>query len=233
MRKTSIPQTLSRRDLIKAAASLPIVAAIAPILPTKAAASTVEGWHVYKDTWVLDGAGDVVAFAFDSDLAAAIAQGGGYVLPKPTGEPGSTLVAWDDATRETMASAWPFDDGTWPLEQVDAIEAGYRKREPFCESSIFEDDAQRRRAVLITAVEWANERATAYMDAAIDALTSALPAGSLEARLLGRVADAAYDAVLGAMMGAAAAAQLQGDKAPGEDLLAEARDLLARMQRGE
>ena len=178
---------------------------------------------------MLDGAGEVVALAFDPNLAQAIAQGGGYTLPKPTGEPGTTLVAWDDASRETMASAWPCDSATWPLEQVDAIEAGYRKRELFCESSDFDGDAERRRAVMMTVTEWANERATAYMDAAIDALTSLLPAGSLEARLLGRVADAAYDAILGGMAHAATVAQVMGDKAPGEDLLAEARALRAKL----
>jgi hypothetical protein len=67
------------------------------------------------------------------------------------------------------------------------------------------------------------------MDAAIDALTSLLPAGSLEARLLGRVADAAYDAILGGMAHAATVAQVMGDKAPGEDLLAEARALRANL----
>jgi len=228
----SIPQaTLSRRDLIKAAASLPIAAALAPITPAKAEALRVEPWHVDPDVplLVVDASGNVIACALRPEIAQAIAQGGGYTLPKPAGEPGTTLVAWDDASRETMASAWPCDSATWPLEQVDAIEAGYRKRELFCESSDFDGDAERRRAVMMTVTEWANERATAYMDAAIDALTSLLPAGSLEARLLGRVADAAYDAILGGMAHAATVAQVMGDKAPGEDLLAEARALRAKL----
>ena len=234
MATPSVPQkSVSRRHFLSAVATIPAAAALAPVLSkVEAAAPNVEAWHIHPEIQrlVLDARGDVVAWADAPELARAIAEGGGYTLAKPAGAPAPTMVEWDAASLQAMAAAWSFDESTWPLDQVDAIERREAVLEPYCESSIFDTEAQRRKAVLVTAVEWANARRMAYLDASVDALQGLLPKDSIEARLLGRIQDAAIEAVVATITNASSAARLLGDRVPGDNLTAEARVLLAAMR---
>jgi hypothetical protein len=120
-----------------------------------------------------------------------------------------TMLPWDDAARQQVATASEWEPESWP-GQVETFTWWTEGVEPHCESSIFDSDAERRRAVITTVGEWELTPQHARLDAAADALKGLLVRGSLEARLLAQVEDAATALYVRALRVAIAATDAMG-----------------------